>query len=193
MDKIMHLHKSILRKEFVAKINDISVEKRLECSTQLLDNIKPLLDSVNKIVIYHAYGWEVSLDSIIDYCMKEQKQLFQPVTYRTKREMLLMPYDVTIKNIFVEPDYIPTNQMKWYNVDLIILPLVAIDKTGYRLGKGGGYYDATLGDVIDLGERVPRLCGAGYSIQMYLDDLPKEKFDVQLDYFVSENGLISFK
>jgi 5-formyltetrahydrofolate cyclo-ligase len=73
------------------------------------------------------------------------------------------------------------------------LPLVAIDKSGYRLGKGGGYYDATLGNVIDLGEKVPKLCGAGCSIQMYLGDLPKENFDVQLDYFVSENGLISFR
>ena len=189
----MHLHKSIIRKVVVAKINNISIEKQLEFSTRLLENIKPLLDSVNKIAIYHAYGWEISLAPIVDYCIKEQKQLFQPVTYRNQRQMLLMPYDVTIKNIFVEPDYIPPNSMKWYNVDLIILPLVAIDKSGYRLGKGGGYYDATLGEVIDLGEKAPKLCGAGYSIQMSLGDLPKENFDVQLDYFVSENGLISFK
>ena len=104
-----------------------------------------------------------------------------------------MPYDPGMKNIFVESDYIPYRPVRWYNVDLIILPLVVIDKLGYRLGKGGGYYDATLGDIIDLKESLPKLCGAGYSIQMYLGALPNESFDVQLDYFVSENGLISFK
>ena len=139
MDKIMHLYKKILRKDTVAKIINISVEKRLESSRNLLAHIKPLLDGVNKIAIYHAYGWEINLDTIIEYCIKQQKQLFQPVTYQSKRQMLLMPYDPNITNIFVNPDYIPANSMKWYNIDLIILPLVAIDKRGYRLGKGGGY------------------------------------------------------
>ncbi len=185
----MHNEKNILRSEFIIKCQKLDINQRFEYSKKLLDNIKPLLDSVNKIAIYHAYGWEISLAPIIDYCIKEQKQLFQPVTYHKERQMLLMPYDFTIKSIFVEPDYIPTNPMKWYNVDLIILPLVAIDKRGYRLGKGGGYYDATLGDIMNLAEKIPKLCGAGYSIQMYLGDLPKENFDVQLDYFVSENGL----
>jgi 5-formyltetrahydrofolate cyclo-ligase len=189
----MHNEKNMLRREFIMKCQTLDINERIEYSKKLLANIKPLLDSVNKIAIYHAYGWEINLDPIIDYCIKEQKQLFQPVTYRGQRQMLLMPYDPSVKNIFVEPDYIPPNSMKWYNVDLIILPLVAIDKSGYRLGKGGGYYDATLGNVIDLGEKVPKLCGAGCSIQMYLGDLPKENFDVQLDYFVSENGLISFR
>jgi 5-formyltetrahydrofolate cyclo-ligase len=107
--------------------------------------------------------------------------------------MLLMPFHPNITNIFAEPDYIPTDSIEWYNVDLIILPLVAIDRRGYRLGKGGGYYDTTLNAIRYLQGDRPKLCGIGYSCQIYSGNLPVAEFDVPLDYFVSEDGLISFK
>ena len=189
----MQLSKNILRKEFFSKIKDASLKRSLDAPNKLLDNIMPLLKHTNKIAIYHAYGSEISLSNIIDYCLKEQKELYQPVSYKEHKKMLLMSYDPNQKNIFVESDYTPPNSIGWYNVDLVILPLLAVDKLGYRLGKGGGYYDTTLNDIKDSHMKIPKLCGVGYTCQIYSGNLPRDDFDVPLDYFVSEDGLINFR
>ena len=127
--------------------------------------------------------------TIIQYCLRVHKKLYQPVAYKNSRIMLLEDFSAQRQEIFSPTEYFPSPSRQWYNLDLILLPLVAVDALGYRLGKGGGYYDATLGQ---LTTKPPYLCGVGYSCQLLQNPLPHEIFDVKLDYFVSEQGLISF-
>lgn len=71
---------------------------------------------------------------------------------------------------------------------LILLPLLACDTRGYRLGAGGGYYDRTLS------QPVYRPCyrlGVGFSFQL-LSRLPSEAHDVTLHAFLSETGITEF-
>lgn len=68
-------------------------------------------------------------------------------------------------------------------LDLLLVPGVAFDRQGHRLGMGGGYYDRFI----------PRLAGAitvgvGFSLQM-VAHVPTEKWDKPLHYVVSEQGL----
>lgn len=82
---------------------------------------------------------------------------------------------------------VPGDNVKTTIPDLIILPLVAFDKTGTRLGYGGGYYDRTIGAM----KKSPTLTGFAFSVQE-LDNIERERHDVPLDIIVTEKGRIEF-
>lgn len=185
----MQSAKQLLRQNTILESAKLSIEDRHKFESVVLKNLFPLIDAADSIAVYHAYGTEFSLDKVIEFCLHKGKKLFQPVAYRESRVMKLEAYNPAVKKIFSNPDYIPPFSIEWYNLDLILLPLVAVDDSGYRLGKGGGYYDTTLSN---LPKSKPKLCGVGYSCQMLDIELPRESFDIRLDYFVSENGLTRF-
>lgn len=182
--------KQQLRFEIKTKLKALDKEAVLLKSHQLLEKLKPLISNAKKIAIYHALPIEISLYPLIKDCLANTKQLYQPLAYKENRHMLFIPYNENNRDIFMPLDYIPEQQEAWYNLDLIFVPLTAADKFGHRLGKGGGYYDATLVKSNAVSS-YPILCGVGFDCQ-YVDHVPAESFDIQLDYFVSETRLIKF-
>ena len=73
--------------------------------------------------------------------------------------------------------------------DLILVPLIAIDFRGMRLGRGKGHYDRVLGRLRRNGAR---LVGVGWPMQRLESTIPSDLWDVHLDAFVSPDGLESF-
>ena len=74
--------------------------------------------------------------------------------------------------------------------DLILVPLIAIDRAGTRLGRGKGHYDRALGR---LKRTRARLVGVGWASQLLADTIPVDEWDVPLDAFASPDGLIMFR
>ena len=70
--------------------------------------------------------------------------------------------------------------------DLILVPLVAIDRSGNRLGQGKGHYDRVLPD---LRRRGALLIGLGWPVQRQDGTFESEAWDVSLDGFASPDGL----
>ena len=68
--------------------------------------------------------------------------------------------------------------------EIIIIPTVGVDKNGYRLGHGGGYYDRFLESVTQRSNR-PLLIGLIYDFQ-FIDDSFNELHDIKLDIVFSE-------
>ncbi|KAH9621466.1 hypothetical protein KSS87_004261 [Heliosperma pusillum] len=80
-------------------------------------------------------------------------------------------------------------------VDLMILPGLAFDKSGRRLGRGGGYYDTFLSNYQQLANernwKQPLLVALSYSVQILEDgDIPITPNDVDIDALVSPAGII---
>lgn len=71
--------------------------------------------------------------------------------------------------------------------DVVLMPLLAFDKNGTRLGYGGGYYDRTLARF----KKRPRLIGLAFAAQE-LDRIPRDAHDVPLDAVVTEAGVRHF-
>ena len=68
------------------------------------------------------------------------------------------------------------------NIDLILIPAIACDRQGYRLGYGGGFYDRWL----------PNSSGIKAGIifdEFYLDEIPKDIWDVQLDVIITNQSM----
>lgn len=74
--------------------------------------------------------------------------------------------------------------------DVIVMPLLAFDRLGERLGYGRGYYDRAINALREAGQR-PRLLGIAFSVQE-VPSIPTEPHDVRLDWIVTETETIEF-
>lgn len=77
----------------------------------------------------------------------------------------------------------------WLEPEILIVPLVAFDTSGNRLGYGGGFYDRTLEGL--RAKRPTLAVGFAYAEQE-ASDLPIEPTDQPLDMIVTQNGVITF-
>lgn len=75
----------------------------------------------------------------------------------------------------------------WLEPDLLIVPLLAFDATGRRLGYGGGFYDRTIARLRAAGP--VRAVGFGYAAQQ-VDAVPADATDERLDAIVTEAGVV---
>ncbi len=83
------------------------------------------------------------------------------------------------------PDSAPT-----LNPELVLVPLLAVDRRGMRLGYGAGYYDMSLRTLRARGRVVA--VGLAYGGQM-IDAVPVGDGDERLDWLVSERGAVRFE
>lgn len=67
---------------------------------------------------------------------------------------------------------------------VLLVPLLAFDRAGYRLGYGGGYYDRTLAA---LAQNQPTSIGLAFAAQE-VDTLPHEAHDRRLDWVITEQA-----
>jgi len=80
---------------------------------------------------------------------------------------------------------------RWF--DLIVVPLVGVDRSGRRLGMGGGFYDRAF--AFRHARRVwrgPRLVGLGFEHQ-HVDEVFAANWDLRLDCLATESGIHHFK
>ena len=71
--------------------------------------------------------------------------------------------------------------------DFLLVPLLAFDRRGYRIGYGAGYYDRTLAGLPGRFR-----LGVAYSAQE-LDEVPAGPYDERLDAVATEQGLVICK
>ena len=74
--------------------------------------------------------------------------------------------------------------------DVVLVPLIAIDGSGTRLGRGKGHYDRAL---LRLKKHRARLIGVGWTMQRLADTIPADDWDVPLDAFASPEGVEWFR
>ena len=108
--------------------------------------------------------------------------------------------DINCYNI-LEPRLEPDKTIAPWLLDIVLMPLVACDKNGERLGMGGGYYDRAFSfknmrknmsdiradDAFCLQSNGPVLIGCGYDFQFLGEDyeLESREWDMKLDGFIS--------
>ncbi len=70
--------------------------------------------------------------------------------------------------------------------DVMIIPLVAFDDKGYRIGYGSGYYDATISHLRSINKNI-MFIGAAYAMQR-VENIEAEPHDEKMDMVVTEEG-----
>lgn len=73
------------------------------------------------------------------------------------------------------------------DVDLMLVPSAAVDRTGMRLGWGRGYFDKTLGSM----ERCPPVYAVIFDDE-FVDSVPRERHDQPVNGVVMPSGIVTF-
>ena len=81
-----------------------------------------------------------------------------------------------------------SEQISAADLDCVLLPLVAFDNFGTRLGMGGGYYDRFFANATNR----PYLIGISFNVQQSSEPLEKSVWDVGLNAVVTESGITEF-
>ena len=163
--------KQQMRELLVQKRRIMSSAERQEQSAAILQQLEQMqcFCDAKTVLLYYPVNNEVDVLPLFKKYKKE-KTLLLPVTHR--RGMTVSPYAGN-ENMHRGKFHIPEPTTPAYEgqIDLIIVPAVAFDKKGLRLGRGGGYYDKFLKK-----QSHATLVGVGYDFQL-VDAVPVEKHD----------------
>ncbi|MCG6887218.1 MAG: 5-formyltetrahydrofolate cyclo-ligase [Proteobacteria bacterium] len=177
----------------------LSEAERRHASLQLCEHVATsrLFVNSHRIAFYLPNDGEIDLQPLIEYAWQTGKQCYLPVIGpRNSRRLWFLPYAPhsplwTNRFGISEPLHHPgERRFKPHALNLILLPLVAFDANGNRLGMGGGFYDRTFAFLTH--RRIwhrPRLLGTAYQFQQQAS-LPVYPWDVPLDGIATEQGII---
>lgn len=87
----------------------------------------------------------------------------------------------------LEPDEAHSQEVQAQKACAVLVPGLAFDQSGTRLGSGQGFYDRFLNPIPTL-----KKIGIGFSAQLSAKELPKDEWDVPMDWLVTEKGVHCF-
>jgi 5-formyltetrahydrofolate cyclo-ligase len=147
------------------------------------------------LLFYVAKGNEVQTERMIKDSLKLGKRVLVPITDKDSGELTLSElhdFDVELElGTFgiLEPKPTCRRLTPPAHVDLVVVPGVAFDPEGHRLGHGKGCYDMFLRKVSSLKPAV-QFIGLAYEFQI-LGKLPHGRSDVKVHKIVTENRVIA--
>ncbi|MBC5630983.1 5-formyltetrahydrofolate cyclo-ligase [Clostridium sp. NSJ-6] len=186
------MDKKIIRKSVLKLRRNIKDEERGVWDKSIFDLLvnSKIYKDAQSIFIYVSCKDEVDTKEIIDYSLKNDKAIYVPkiniedktmkaIRIHSLNELYVNKYGILEPNI-VDKNYIDSD------FDLIVLPGIAFDKVGNRIGYGGGYYDKYL-SVLEC--RINKVALA-YGFQV-LDNIEYEDHDIRVDYIITNKQLIT--
>lgn len=159
----------------------------------------PLFLHSRHIAFYLPNDGEMDLTPLVRRAREMGKRCYLPVLSPLYHNRLwFAPYDRDTRLVpnrfgIPEPDCNWRRMRTVWSLDLILMPLVAFDAAGNRLGMGGGFYDRTLAYLERRSHwRKPHLIGTAYAFQQQ-ESLPHQPWDVPLQGVATERGVMSLR
>ena len=183
--------KSVLRRRLIADRIAASAA-RPEAGERLGDHFAPNWRPRAGMVVagYHPLPHEIDPGPLMASFAAAGAQLCLPVVQGRDRPLVFRCWragDTLEARAFGVKE--PTDRAPETVPDLVLVPLVGVDRQGVRLGFGAGYYDRTLARLRKAGE--VRVVGLAYPEQC-VDRLPCEDHDQRLDALVTDEGWQAF-
>jgi 5-formyltetrahydrofolate cyclo-ligase len=183
MDTDKHRLKTELRSHIRARLEKISPAVRAVESIELCERLKTQMPSAHTILFFAPLPDELDVWPVLELSLALGVNCALPFfnaeknNYGAKLLKNLAPDIVTGKLGVREPAAscaeIPLNQF-----DLILVPGMAFDLSGNRLGRGQGFYDRLLENASGI------KCGVGYDFQL-LEKIPAEPHDAKVDFILT--------
>lgn len=178
--------KQAARRHFAAlrrSLSTLAKEKRSAAICQQISSSSPW-SQAGKILFYWPLAGEADVRPLLEQAQKQGKQPFLPLL-DAQRPGLMEAAAYTGEACLQQGEHgiwqpQDTSILAPEGLDMILIPALAFDVIGYRLGFGGGYYDRYL-----LRTQAIRL-GVCWECCFSLKPLPREKHDVPVHYIMTE-------
>ena len=182
------LNKELIRK----KILNTRKKKYFKVKPSYFNPLINLLNNNFKyknllLSIYYPSNYEVDILSLFSVINAKKIKILLPIV-ESKEKMRFVEWK------FLEPLRVnhfgmlePELSKKSLIPNVMLVPLLAFDETNNRLGYGKGFYDRFLNKFLKAKKKIITI-GIAFSFQKY-NKLPKSKFDVKLDYILTEKGI----
>jgi 5-formyltetrahydrofolate cyclo-ligase len=157
--------KAKARKKATELLASLPAKRVRESSDEIAERVinSEIFKQAKTLFVYISFGNEVSTKGIIEAAKAVGKNVYSPQLPTSGRWAEANPDDLDLdKN----------------DIDLTIVPCLAVDKRGARLGRGGGYYDRFL---TGYKGRFIALCHG----ELVFDELPTEEHDVRVEVITS--------
>lgn len=173
--------KDEVREKLKALRARFSGEERAFADQAVCRNFIDNYSGYESFFVFSSFGSEADTKKIISRLIDADKRVYMP---RVEGDiMLAVPYGEMRKGAF--GIYEPCGQPFYGDIDVAAIPLLAVNRRGYRLGYGKGFYDKFL-----RGRPEILKVGLGYSFQ--LSEFKEDGWDIPLNSFVSDTGIIKF-
>lgn len=178
--KILKIRESIPKE--IRQFKDEQIAKHLEGLT--------IFKNASHILFYYSHNGEVDTLKLIDKYL-DAKQLYLPVI-KTKFHLQAIPVQRPLQlnkgfEGIPEPVKASPNSVYDDRIEIVIVPGVAVDKKGNRIGIGKGYYDR----YFEKNKKVVKISLA-YQEQL-LDYCPKDPYDERVDIIVTDREIYKCK
>ena len=184
----MNLYKTSLRKDMIALRDGVNIENLKEYSNTIFNKIISTEEYRNSevIFIFVSFGSEVYTHNLITYSLNMGKRICVPKVISKKDGMKA----IEIKSLeeltpsiygILEPEIKESNIIDEKSIDLVIIPGVAFDKKGGRIGYGGGFYDRFL----PLLRKDSKKIAIAYSFQI-IEEVPREENDFLVPCIITD-------
>jgi 5-formyltetrahydrofolate cyclo-ligase len=192
MDHIKEKKREIRREvsERLGALTTDEISKRYEAIESRLFGFANFLES-RIIFLYYGRKGEVSSQKILKRCLQSNKIVVLPALDPARHRMKLLKVDNLGKDLIPGPAGIPQPDptrcklVPIDRVDIAIVPGIAFDEKGGRVGTGEGYYDRLI----------PRLPATTRKVALSLEaqilpQVPMESHDRHVDIIITENRVI---
>ncbi len=184
------IEKKEIRKQMLKKrreLDEAFIEESQQGFLQMIEKL-PAYQDAKRIMLYIDFQKEAPTKALVNEALFKNKTVILPLT---DENFTILPYRLTSMKELVssplgilEPDPHKCHPADPKEIDLILIPGVAFDHTGNRIGFGKGCYDAFLPklrfDVLKI--------GFAYDFQL-LERIPFEVSDIPVDFVLTEKQI----
>ncbi|MDR0806812.1 MAG: 5-formyltetrahydrofolate cyclo-ligase [Enterobacteriaceae bacterium] len=178
-----------LRKKIRQLRNSLTPQQQKSAAEQLCQRLcqHAKIQAAQNISLFLSFDGEINTRPLIETLWQQNKSVYLPVIHPfSTGNLLFLRYTPTtpmVTNRFgiQEPQLNVQTVLPVAELDVIITPLVAFDKSGNRLGMGGGYYDRALKNW-QKNQTYP--IGIAHDCQL-VDRLPAEDWDIPLPEIIT--------
>lgn len=186
--------KARLRREMIARRDALPGPELARIAQALTDKLTslPQYEAARSVLATMSIGSEWSTREFLERARADGKALVLPRLTPPPRRLQLHVVDDLDRHLLAgvwdipEPDPARCRMVDLDGVDFAVVPALAVDRGGYRLGYGAGYFDKLL-----AGRKAQPYCVTALPAAFVLESLPHEAHDVAVDLVIDEHGPIS--
>ena len=162
----------------------------VEAATPLFfDTIQPQESQI--IAAYWPKGREFDPTHILETALSQNFTCALPKIDEDARILKFVKWDPVIPLVKGPYGILQPEGDEFVAPDIFLVPMLSFDRKGYRLGQGGGYYDATLAHYRAMKDITA--IGIGYAHQAVLFTLPVEDHDEKMDFILTPQGITDYR